>query len=130
MVVVDRREHTRNGDGRANGCGKRATAKDDGIELGEVGGHAAKRNGHLVEINCVAVVRGKLFPQKVVECAVRQQRVASDATALESKLDCLWHFAPILTAPVANVGIWRFENKDGLEEVTGSNGAEFLNAMS
>ncbi len=60
VAVLHRWEDAGNGDGGAHGLGQRPGGKGDRSEGVQVRGHAAKRNGKLVEVQLLAVVVGQV----------------------------------------------------------------------
>jgi len=90
----------------------------------EIGGHAAKRNGHAVEIQVLAVVDGHIGEQELIDAAIGEEGVVQAQSVKESDGKGLRHLVLVLPATIAEIGIRRGEREDAHEGVTGSDGTQ------
>jgi hypothetical protein len=89
----------------------------------QVGGHAAKGDGHPVVIKLLPVVSRHVGGQKLVDAAVGEQRVTQKKPVLEAEGQRLGNLMAVLAAAEAGIGIRSLQREDIQEGVAFGQGA-------
>jgi len=103
--------------------GQRPAGKLHRLQSIQVGGYAAKRNRHAVEVKLTAVVVVKIRGQKLVDSAIGEECIAQMRTLPEAEGKALRNFAAVLAPAVAGFGVGGLQRKDPGKTLADCDGA-------